>query len=311
MKLQTQRGQSWKVRIGSCGVHLFDRSTGLNVLLNELRLPPTSWSRAPRQVSIALTNACDLSCAHCFAPKHRAALDLETVKRWLFELDQNGCLGVGFGGGEPTLFRGFAELCRYASHSTKLAVTFTTHAHHLSDGLADELTGSVHFVRVSMDGVGATYEAIRGRPFEAFVQRLRTVRRLARFGINFLVNARTLPELDAAIGVATDAGASELLLLPEQRTARTPGIDAVSMITLRGWVERYRGPLPLLISEAGSDGFPTCNPVEREKGLDAYAHIDASGLLKKTSYERSGASVGIGVMAALEQLRHRGMEGRP
>src|SRR5947208_772980 len=119
--LPNQQDRQFKVRPGPSGVHLFNRSIGLNVLLDELAVPPECWSRAPRQVSIALTNACDLHCPYCFAPKHSACARFELVTRWLTELDENGTLGVGFGGGEPTLYRRFAELCLYATQNTGLA----------------------------------------------------------------------------------------------------------------------------------------------------------------------------------------------
>src|SRR5947207_6073612 len=196
-------------RAGPSGVHLFDRRTGLNCLFDEVQVSPDRWATAPRHVAIALTNACDLACAHCYAPKQTAALAPDQVCRWLAELDANGCLGVGFGGGEPTLHRGLADICRYAAQETGLAVSFTTHGHHLLDGrLSAAIAGHVHFVRVSMDGVGPTYEAIRGRPFDAFLRCLGVVRTLSRFGLNYVVNRRTLPDLDAAVGVAADAGAS-------------------------------------------------------------------------------------------------------
>src|SRR5947207_1429021 len=98
-----------KVRLGPSGVHLFDRLSGLNILIDEIVPPEDAWSKAPRQVSIALTNACDLRCAYCFAPKSRSVLPLENVRKWLHELDAHGTIGVGFGGGEPTLFPGFPE----------------------------------------------------------------------------------------------------------------------------------------------------------------------------------------------------------
>ena len=94
---------SFKIRAGAAGLHLFNRNTGTNVLVDEIKLPLNLWSAAPRQVSIALTNACDLTCAHCYAPKHSAALDFDQLTNWLIDLDLNGCIGVGFGGGEPTL----------------------------------------------------------------------------------------------------------------------------------------------------------------------------------------------------------------
>src|SRR3712207_494557 len=52
---------SVKVRRTRVGVHLFDVATGLNVLLDEVSVDPQEWDHAPRQVSIALTNPCDLA----------------------------------------------------------------------------------------------------------------------------------------------------------------------------------------------------------------------------------------------------------
>jgi len=285
-------------------VHLFDRASGLNILLDEMRPPPAAWAAAPRQVSVALTNACDLACPYCYAPKQPATLDAGRLASWLSELDKNGCLGVGFGGGEPTLYRRLPEVCRYAAQQTGLAVTFTTHAHRLDDALAAVLVGSIHFMRVSMDGVASTYEALRGRSFATLRHRLDTVRALAPFGINFVVNARTVRDLDAALDLAAETGASEFLLLPEQPVRGRGGIDPATALELQRWVARYRGGVPLAVSEAGSDGLPVCAPVAGETGLDAYAHIDATGVLKASSYDPEGAPIGPdGVMAALGWLR--------
>jgi MoaA/NifB/PqqE/SkfB family radical SAM enzyme len=188
-----------KIRAGPDGIHLFCRSSGANVLT------------APRQVSVALTNACDLRCYYCYAPKHRAQLATGQLLGWLRELDSAGCFGVGFGGGEPTLHRDFALLCKLAANTTRLAITFTTHAHRLHEQLAAELKGYVHFIRVSMDGIGTTYESLRGKEFHVLCQKLKLVRSLAPFGINFVVNATTFPDLDAAVALANDYGASEFL----------------------------------------------------------------------------------------------------
>ena len=95
-----------KMRAGPAGIHVFDRATGTNVLIDEARVPPAMWSKAPRTVSVALTNACDLRCPYCYAPKDGGNLDIGLLAGWLVELDRHGCLGVGFGGGEPTLYKG-------------------------------------------------------------------------------------------------------------------------------------------------------------------------------------------------------------
>ncbi|MGH3406267.1 MAG: radical SAM protein [Streptosporangiaceae bacterium] len=216
-------------------MHLFDRVSGMNVLLDEVEVPAGRVSRAPRYLSVALTNACELRCAYCYAPKQPAALDMDRVVAWAVEFDSAGCLGVGFGGGEPTAYRRFAQLCAQIAESTSMAVTFTTHGHRLTLALADALRGSVHFARLSVDGVGATYERLRGRPFAAVISAAALLRSVSPIGINVVVNADTIGELDELARFASDVGASELLLLPEQPTAAAPGIcdtDAERLVVL-------------------------------------------------------------------------------
>jgi sulfatase maturation enzyme AslB (radical SAM superfamily) len=293
-----------KVRAGPAGLHFFDRTTGINILVDEITPPTSAWSAAPRQVSVALTNACDLACSHCYAPKNPAILAFDRLTSWLAELDANGCIGVGFGGGEPTLYPRLTELCSYAARKTNLAVTMTTHAHRLSDQLLNELAGTLHFVRVSMDGVGPTYESIRRRPFDALLERITALSRIAPFGVNYVVNSKTVGDIDAAVLLAVDLGASEFLLLPEEPVGRGSGIDNETTMTLRKWVNEYRGSVPLAVSEGGAEGLPTCNPLNAEMGLAAFAHIDASGVMKRTSYDSSGVSIGeSGVMATLVTLK--------
>jgi MoaA/NifB/PqqE/SkfB family radical SAM enzyme len=258
-----------KVRIGAAGLHFFDRNTGMNLLVDEISLPTSTWSTAPRQVSIALTNACDLVCPHCYAPKNLAVLNFERLTSWLTDLDANGCIGVGFGGGEPTLYPRLAELCSYTAEKTGLAVTMTTHAHHLSDRLLKDLAGNVNFIRVSMDGVDSTYESIRGKPFASLIQRIKALSKIVSFGINFVVNSKTIDDLDKAIELAEKFGCSEFLLLPEESTLRTGGIDSDTRRILQEWVANYRGGIPIAVSESGADGFPICNPLIVETGLDA------------------------------------------
>jgi hypothetical protein len=99
-----------KIRLSEAGVHLFDRASGLNVLLEEVDVPAEQVSHAPRNLSGALTNACELRCAYWYAPEYPAAFDGDRVIAGAVELDGAGCLGVGFGGGEPTAHPRFAQL---------------------------------------------------------------------------------------------------------------------------------------------------------------------------------------------------------
>lgn len=294
-----------KSRNGPNGVHLFDRVSGLNLLLDELRPEEAVWSTSPRQVSVALTNVCDLHCAYCYAPKHKASLHIDQVLGWLKELDIEGCLGVGFGGGEPTLHPDFADICKQVAGETQLAVTFTTHGHRLTPRLVDCLKGSIHFARISVDGIGRTYEEQRGKQFSSLLRGIESVATLSPFGLNVVVNERTVAELDAMSELAQNVGASELLLLPQQATTAVASMDEVVGRALQDWVSNYRGKVRLAVSEAGASGLPTCDPLPDERGLQAYAHIDASGMLRASSYSPAGVKIGdAGVLSALQRLRN-------
>lgn len=293
----------WKLRNGPDGIHLYDRRTGVNILIDEVIQPKSEWSSAPRHMSIALTNACDLNCPFCYAPKHQAQLDLNLLKGWLLELDQNGCLSVGFGGGEPTMFRHLSTICNFAAKNTKLAVTMTTHSHRIDEKLAHDLSGNVHFIRVSVDGVGTTYDRLRGKAFASLVQKLEIIRRIAPFGINVVINNETITELDELAMLAEQIQARKLLLLPEQPVHGRKGIDNCSLEKLKIWVLKHATIIPLRISQVGSDGMPICNPLPQEIGLKAYAHVDASGILRQSSFVPTGVPVGeAGIMMAHRKL---------
>ena len=185
-------------------------------------------------------------------------------------------------------------------------MTFTTHGHHLDEHLAADLSGHVNFIRVSMDGVGATYEALRGKRFVDLQNRLSIVRQLAPFGINYVVNSRTVADLDAAVAFATEQGAVEFLLLPEQPVRGTGGIERTTADNLSAWVNVYDGPVRLSVSEDGTAGIPTCDPLVAEGGLRSYAHIDAQGKLKRSSYDAVGISIGPGgILNSLAILNHK------
>jgi MoaA/NifB/PqqE/SkfB family radical SAM enzyme len=277
-----------KTRLGSDGIHIFDRRSGVNILFDEIHVPVEDYSRAPRFVSFALTNACDLDCAFCYAPKHAAKLDFDQIVRWARQLDENGALGIGFGGGEPTLYPRFSELCATLTGTTELAISFTTHAHRMTPRLRDELVGAVHYIRVSMDGLGITYEQIRRRSFARFLQQVQIVSDTCAFGVNYVVNDATVAQLDEAANLVFGLGATEMLLLPE---VSNRGLRASTQKVLLDWVRANSGQLRLAISEIGvTDGIPIADPFVAEKGTKAYIHVNASGKVSRTSYNQDGAT---------------------
>jgi sulfatase maturation enzyme AslB (radical SAM superfamily) len=302
MGAPTKPSTTFKIRGESLGWHLFDRNSGLHLLFDEVRCPAIFQAPVPRFVSIALTNTCDLACDYCYAPKHRARLNGNEVNDWCRDLDRAGALGIGFGGGEPTLWPGFAGLCRNLSERTNLAVSMTTHGHRLDDKLCDQLRGAVHFVRVSTDGVGNTYERMRRRPFEDLRRALHRARSVAPLGINMVVNSQTVGDLDGVYDLSLEVDAAEIALLPERAVGARPGASPAVLETLRTWLSdalaRETGPRLCVAA-----GFPLGSLTGSSPTIEDYAHIDASGRLHRTSFGGEGIEIGrMGIVDAFTRL---------
>lgn len=291
-------------RRGRHGLHLFDRQTGLNILLDERALPAEQWHQAPRYVSIALTNACELKCPFCYAPKTPGRLEAPTVLSWIEELDAHGCLGIGFGGGEPTAHPQLAWLCERATAHTGLAVSLTTHGHRIDQPLAARLRGNVHFLRISVDAVGERYERIRGRSFDDLKRRLHAAATISPFGLNMVVGRATIDQLDQVAAFALDSGAQELLLLPEQPVAGRPGVDDRTLEQLEAWVAQRPANIRLSISKAKiPEGIPLADPFPGELPLESHAHIDARRTVRPHAYSQEGVRVQASLMESLTTLR--------
>jgi MoaA/NifB/PqqE/SkfB family radical SAM enzyme len=291
------------IRFSPAGVHLFDRLTGLNVLVDEVDVADSEISVAPRYLSIALTNACELRCRYCYAPKHPATLDASRVVAWAVEVNRAGCLGIGFGGGEPTAHPRFTQICRRIAATTTMAVTFTTHGHRITPERVDALHGSVHFARLSVDGVGATYERLRGRPFAAVTRAALLLRSIAPLGVNTVVNADTVGQLDSVARFAVDVGASELLLLPEQPTAATPGISPTDALRLVRWIRQSAHPLRLAISRSGlEEDAGGVDLIPGERPMEGHLHVDATGVLRPDAYATTGVAVEGDIIGAVRAL---------
>jgi hypothetical protein len=94
-----------------------------------------------------------------------------------------------------------------------------------------------------------------------------------------------------------------VLLLPEVSIGKGTQINYETSKLLNDWIKKYRGSVPLAISEGHTNGLPTCEPFITETGLTAFAHIDASGILKRSSYDTDGIAINSdGVLITLQKL---------
>lgn len=297
-----------KLRKDHLGMYWFDRRAGLNILLDEVPLAQSDWDIGPRHLSIALTNACELSCSFCYAPKSPHTLRIEEVTEWCAQADGAGVLAVGFGGGEPTLFSRFAELCRAVHSETGLGVTMTTHGHRFTSCLSDGLVGSVDFIRVSMDGLNEQYETARGVSFAVFTEKIRIIAATAPFGINVVVGRDTISELPQILDFVQRQGARQLLLLPQCFENGKICLNSDSLAELEEWVgaNMSRFPLALSTQGAGEMRLPILPITDVEAETREHLHIDAKGFIRDTAFSSRGVRMqGKSFVHAVSNLRKK------
>lgn len=290
-----------KVRRERRGLHAYDRVTGLHILVDEHPVPAEDCDAGPAVVSIALTNACDLGCSFCYAPKNRNQLSPTDVLRWCKELDGLGTLEIALGGGEPTLYGELPRVCRSIWTETELGISITTHGHLLGPALIDELEGHVSLVRLSVDAPEPLYSAMRRRPLASLEPVFHGLRRRIPFGVNTVVNRLTLGRLSETLGQAREWGAIDLLLLPETKEGKFT-LGGPEWSALDEWIAEHLEVFPLRITAAASEWL-SCPILFSGGGPYDYAHISAGGRLRRCSYGRGGVPVGEKVEDALRTLR--------
>lgn len=128
--------------------------------------PKTEFLEGYRMLNLYLTNACNLSCYHCFmnsGKKNEGELSVEDWKSVLREFRNNNGLNVTFSGGEPLMYKGFDEILKYAK-TIGLETTVLTNGVLWTDDRIQDLAPYIDEVQISIDGVDENTNAvIRGK----------------------------------------------------------------------------------------------------------------------------------------------------
>lgn len=118
----------------------------------------------PVSAQIVLTNKCNLRCSFC-TNKHgdrKKSMTTSHVRDILDFLHSAGCKGVEFtGGGEPTVYEGFASLVSYAI-SLGMDVGLITNGTRLGTGIYSDILPELDWVRVSLNSSRENYKGVHG-----------------------------------------------------------------------------------------------------------------------------------------------------
>ena len=164
-------------------------------------------------ISIELTNRCNLSCDHCFTGRHGGSddLPLDILQKVLDEGKANGFDHVSFTGGDPTVHAQFPEVLRL-THKAGYKFSFVTNGwnfptiyHHILP--CRDLLLAIVF---SLDGATeGTHDQLRGAGSYRRVMRAMSicVALDLPFYINMVVTAHNRDELEDMVQLATKLGA--------------------------------------------------------------------------------------------------------
>lgn len=131
--------------------------------------------RIPLNVSISVTNRCNLRCSYCdIYNRDQAEMSKEKIFQILDDLEEMGCYRVGFWGGEPLVRKDIGELIEHAVKRN----LFTT---LISNGvLVPEKINEIKKLDtlfLSLDGPKETHEKNKGKgTFEKIINAIKVAR---------------------------------------------------------------------------------------------------------------------------------------
>jgi len=279
-----------KVRIEPHGVHYYCRKSGTHVLLDEIKTMPSAFSKAPRTVSIAITDECDFRCSYCYVNLQDRYLSKEDIISYCKVLDRFGTFDVAFGGGEPTLHPDLVHICKVIWDETQLGISITTHGHHLSEQLIMELKDHISFLRLSIDGKEPIYSQLRKKSLDDLIPKIKLLRGNIPFGINAVINKLTVHHLDDLKDIFFEYGAFELLLLPMWNKGKyTLSVDEWSI--LNDWIFLNYKTIPIRISNGAKVHLNLPFLFDGEEWENDYAFIGIDHTLRKDSFTKHGIAI--------------------
>jgi radical SAM protein with 4Fe4S-binding SPASM domain len=194
-----------------------------------------------RYLQLHITEKCNLNCAHCYlGEKESKDLDIKIIKKAVREFSPNG-LKVLVTGGEPLLHSRFWDVIRVASR-------FPVRLELLSNGtlitrkVARKLAKYVHGVQISLDGMKAGHDSMRGVGcFEKTVEGIKNAREVLDVNIATMIHPGNLGEFEELQGFVNEIGATEWNLdipsLAGNATAKTlpTAVDAARIFKAYGY----------------------------------------------------------------------------
>ena len=246
------------------------------------------------EISIELTNECNLKCKHCM---NRSKIEDEICGLSDDELDvlieefvDNNVEEVYITGGEPTLHPYFFEFVRKL-HDNNILVLLATNAYEIPDGF-ELIKEKVSGIFVSIDGDQPTHDSFRGVN-GAYQKTMDNIKRYIAWGlpvrISTVVSSDNINSLESIIENVKAMGVYEIhftILVNVGRAKESFGqVDNRTYYDMVRKIHQLRdkyaeGGFAITMRRDGKLGIET----DRCYGGERMAHITATGLVAPCSY---------------------------
>jgi molybdenum cofactor biosynthesis enzyme MoaA len=274
-----------KLRTEPLGHHYFDRKTGLHFLLDEFETSVAEYSIAPRTLSLAVTNECNLNCSFCHVEKGQTSLSVDTIIKLCKEFDRLGTFDVAIGGGEPLMHKDLPQICKRIWKETSLGLSITTNGTLLNSELISELKNYVSFLRISIDSINqVVYRSIRSYEVDVIASKLLLLKNKIPYGINVVINSQTIPDLNKLLEFALKHEAEELLLLPEINNNEFV-LTKNEWKYLEKWIVDNMDRIPLRIIDRARKMINVPMLFDSQEYFEDYKYVDVNLKIKNSSYE--------------------------
>lgn len=239
--------------------------------------------QAPRLLTLAMTNDCNLACSHCWVeacPRTSPTLvSTSAIRRLLEEFAGMGGEGVRLTGGEPLLHPDWLEVLEFAALLGFERVELQTNALLLDESAAtllQQFAGERLTLQVSIDGASAAaHERVRGAgTFATLMERLQLLQRLdltRQVSLFFTEMAHNLAEFPQLLVLADELGVGSVdagTLIAGGRAVETDirppaPDDYVALLTSFRGSPRYRSLYAKLGTMAALEWLKPDRPVGR------------------------------------------------
>ena len=159
-----------------------------------------------RTVTVSITDKCNLACKWCFensGATRETYLKKEYIKKIIDELEAfKNIRSITFTGGEPLLHNDIHELIDYSQKKYLDHLHITTNGLLITDEFINFCRGKKISFGISIDGLRATHEGVRGKgTYDKTIEKIKLLRHNNfQVGTTTTVSRNNIGEIDGLIG---------------------------------------------------------------------------------------------------------------